>query len=99
MRGIEYSVSLATGAAITLLRFTGIRINEIISLKQYLQLLEKKEIQIYQIYINKDRIFLLSNGARKPLNKLKMEGMNVFYKRKTLAGGRAKQHRLPGLHL
>ena len=99
MRGIEYSVSLATGAAITLLRFTGIRINEIISLKQYLQLLEKKEIQIYQIYINKDRTFLLSNGARKPLNKLKMEGMNVFYKRKTLAGGRAKQHRLPGLHL
>ena len=74
MRGIEYSVSLATGAAITLLRFTGIRINEIISLnkEQYLQLLEKKEIQIDQIYINKDRTFLLSNGAREPLKKLKL---------------------------
>ena len=67
--------------------------------EQYLQLLERKEIQICQIQQNKGRTFLLSNGARKPLNELKMEGMNVFYRRETLAGGRAKQHRLPGLHL
>ena len=55
MRIIEYSVSLATGTAITLLGFTGLRINEIrtFNKEQFLELLEKEEIQIYQSKQNK----------------------------------------------
>lgn len=89
MRIIEYSVSLATGTAITLLGFTGLRINEIrtFNKEQYLQLLEKGEIQIYQKEQNKHRTVLLSNVARNALNQLKVEAMNVFCKRETLAGG------------
>lgn len=48
-RVVEYSVFLATGTAITLLGFTGLRINEIrnFNKEQFLQLTEEGKIQIY----------------------------------------------------
>lgn len=86
MRIVEYSVFRI---AITLLRFTALRINEIrtFNKEQYLHLIEEGRIQIHQSKQNKDRTILLSNGATTALNKLKAEAISVFCKRETLAGG------------
>lgn len=82
MRGIEYSVFRIP---ITLLGFTGLRIIEIrnSSREQFFDLLDQTLIQIYQ----SKQTLLLTTAASKGLTYLKMEGMSLFYKRESLAGG------------
>ena len=86
MRIVEWS---AFRIAITLLGFTGLRVNEIrnLTLSQLLQFRDKRELQFYQAKQNKHRTVYLSQEGERVLSLLIDEFLIVFSRRKTLSGG------------
>ena len=86
MRVVEWA---AFRIAITLLGFTGLRVNEIrnITLEQIIVFRDKRVLQIYQGKQNKYRTILLAEEGYKVLCELNKEIDIVFQKRETLSGG------------
>lgn len=86
MRIVEWS---AFRIAITLLGFTGLRVNEIrnLTLSQLLQFRDKRELQFFQAKQNKHRTVYLSQQGERVLSQLIDEFLIVFSRRNTLSGG------------